>query len=141
MKKLIPVFLVLLITASCTKYEDGPMLSLRTRKARIINEWKISKYLEDGVDNTATFNNTRPNYTVVFEKNGNYSISITSGSSTISETGTWELSESKSFVLRYETSPQTETHSNEITRLKHKELNIKYHDTNGSLIEMQFVPK
>lgn len=141
MKKLIPALLVLLITASCNKYEDGPKLSLRTRKARLVNTWVISKYLVNGDDQTAYFNTVAPNYTVVFEKNGNYSISISSGSASFTESGTWELSESKSFVIRYETSPDTETHSNEITRLKNDELNTKYYDVNGALVEMQFIPK
>lgn len=141
MKKLIPALLVLLITASCNKYEDGPKFSLRSRKARLVNEWIISKYIVNGTDQTAYFNSVAPNYTVVFEKNGNYSITISSGSSSFSETGTWELSESKSFVIRYETSPNTETHSNEITRLKEDELNTKYYDVNGALVEMQFVSK
>lgn len=141
MKKLIPALLVLLITASCNKYEDGPKLSLRSRKARIINTWKVNKYLVDGVDNTATFNSTYPDYTVVFEKSGSYSISATYNSVVFSETGTWELSESKSFLIRYETSPNTLTHSNEITRLKNDELNTKYYDVNGDLVEMQFIPK
>ena len=141
MKKQIPALLVLLITASCNKYEDGPKLSLRTRKARLINEWVVSKYIVDGTDQTAYFNSVAPNYTVIFKKDGNYSITISSGSSSFSETGTWELSESKSFVLRYETSPNVETHSNEITRLKNDELNTKYYDSNGSLVEMQLVSK
>lgn len=141
MKKLIPALLVLLITASCNKYEDGPKLSLRSRKARLVNEWVVSKYIENGTDKTAYFNSVAPNYTVIFEKGGNYSITISSGSSSFSETGTWELSESKSFVIRYETSPNVETHSNEITRLKNDELNTKYYDVNGALVEMQFVPK
>jgi hypothetical protein len=141
MKKLIPALLVFLIVASCNKYEDGPKLSLRSRKARIINTWKVSKYLVDNVDNTASFNSAYPDYTVVFDKSGSYSISATYNSVVFSETGTWELSDSKSFIIRHETAPTVQDHSNEITRLKNDELNTKYYDTNGSLIEMQFIPK
>jgi hypothetical protein len=141
MKKLIPALLVLLITASCNKYEDGPKLSLRSRKARIVNTWKVEKYMVGDVDYTASFKTTYPDYTVVFDKSGTYSISVTYSNVVVSETGTWELSDSKSFIIRNETSPTVTTHSNEITRLKNDELNTKYFDSNGALVEMQFVPK
>ncbi len=141
MKKLIPALLVFLIIASCNKYEDGPKLSLRTRKARIINTWKVEKYMVGDVDYTASFKTAYPDYTVVFDKSGSYTISATYNSVVVSESGTWELSDSKSFLIRNETAPTVQTHSNEITRLKNDELNTKYYDSNGSLVEMQLVTK
>ncbi|MGM0478540.1 MAG: hypothetical protein ACQERC_04890 [Bacteroidota bacterium] len=40
---------VVFVLSSCSKYEEGPLVSLRTKKARITGEWKVEKYVdEDG---------------------------------------------------------------------------------------------
>ena len=35
---------------SCGKYEEGPGLSLRSKKARVAGTWKLSKSSTNGVD-------------------------------------------------------------------------------------------
>ena len=42
---------------SCSKYEEGPAISLRTKKARLVGEWILDKAFlngEDATDNFAT---------------------------------------------------------------------------------------
>jgi hypothetical protein len=40
---------------SCNKYEDGPTISLRTKKARLTNEWKRSESYLNGTLQTTAF--------------------------------------------------------------------------------------
>jgi hypothetical protein len=40
---------------SCNKYEDGPLVSLRSRNERVANNWRISKATENGNDVTSEF--------------------------------------------------------------------------------------
>ena len=49
--KMLMVIAVLLL-AGC-KYEDGPAISLRSKKARAANTWQIDKAFENGVDRNA----------------------------------------------------------------------------------------
>ena len=39
---------VMLVFGACKKYEDGPAMSLLTKKARITGTWEIVKMTEDG---------------------------------------------------------------------------------------------
>jgi len=36
----------------CSKYEEGPNLSFRSRKDRVSNNWKVSNYKINGIDST-----------------------------------------------------------------------------------------
>jgi hypothetical protein len=73
----------ILLTVSCKKYPDGPLLSLRSRSERLSNTWKIENYKINGNDFTSLI----PSYTETFTKNGsyNYSWSVFEGS------GTWSF--------------------------------------------------
>lgn len=73
----------ILLTVSCKKYPDGPLLSLRTRSERLANTWKIDNYKINGNDYTSLI----PSYTETFTKKGsyNYSWSVFEGS------GTWSF--------------------------------------------------
>lgn len=46
----LPLFFV-----SCKKYEEGPALSLRSKKERVANTWKIDKAYDDGEDVTENY--------------------------------------------------------------------------------------
>lgn len=77
----------------CKKYEDGPMLSFRSKKARVEGNWKVDKYTVDGIDVlnhsdnlsyyssmcSATFNYVETqtaNFTMNLTKDGGLSFSI-----------------------------------------------------------------
>jgi hypothetical protein len=57
MKKVI-LFLIVLacITESCKKYPDGPCISLRSAKNRIVGTWKVDKLYINDIDSTDEFN-------------------------------------------------------------------------------------
>jgi hypothetical protein len=67
-KILVSALIVLFAFASCGKYEEGPALSLLTKKARISGEWEIEKLIVDGEqsDESSIFDAM----TFVLEKDG-----------------------------------------------------------------------
>ena len=49
MKKLtIYLVLLLMVAGGCKKYEEGPLISLRSKDARLCREWKLEKYTING---------------------------------------------------------------------------------------------
>ncbi|MFM6935733.1 MAG: lipocalin family protein [Flavobacteriales bacterium] len=101
-----------LSVSSCSKYEDGPSFSLKTKKARVVGSWDVKS-----IGNTAT----QPGYSVNmnFEKNGvaTYSYTYSGGSSTYA--GSWNFaSDKENLLLTIDGSTQLF----EIKRLTNKEM-------------------
>jgi hypothetical protein len=119
-----------LMFTSCSKYEDGPKLSLRTKTARIANEWVTEKYIDaQGNETTPTSND----FSMKIEKDGTGQLVYGSISTDIE----WEFdsakekihSRSKNIVTnQWEAWGDYET----ITRLKNDELWVK--DDDGSAV-------
>ena len=59
MKKLASIFLIFIITIialtfdSCKKYEDGPLISFRSKKARVVGLWNFRQVIINGQDRTS----------------------------------------------------------------------------------------
>jgi len=68
---------------SCRKYDEGPVLSLRSRTERVANTWKISKYKKNDKDLTSLYKG----YMETFTKDGNYSYTWEN----IAGTGKWSF--------------------------------------------------
>jgi hypothetical protein len=66
---LLTAITVLSISTGCKKHPDSPDFSLRTRKARVANTWKVDNYKVDGIDFTSLF----AGYTETFTNSGAYS--------------------------------------------------------------------
>lgn len=116
------------VFASCGKYEDGPGLSLLTKKARVSGTWDPVEYI-DGADGQVTADNSTDTYTL--DKDGTYT--YTSGSTTY--TGTWQFTNDKEQLqatISYSLFGQTQTITTTsiITRLTSKELWLKDPDSN-----------
>ena len=41
-----------MVTESCTKYDDGPLISLRSAKERVTGTWEVESLTADGNDST-----------------------------------------------------------------------------------------
>ena len=99
--------------SSCSKYEDGPMFSLRTKKARLSGDWEVVRignetYPQDGYS-----------IEMEFEKEGDFSFSYFYGASSYSYNGEWEFASDKEDLdIIIENQVQTF----EILRLKNDEL-------------------
>ena len=110
------VIAVTVILSSCGKYEDGPKMSLASKKSRIVNSWKLDKVIWNGIDQPIS------GWTFVYDikKDGSFTSSSTYAVVSFSGTGTWEFSGDKeSLITTYTGSTPTTV---KITRLKTKEL-------------------
>jgi len=48
--KLIYIYLIFIVLLSCKKYEDGPLVSFRSKQARIVGRWELDKVIVNGVE-------------------------------------------------------------------------------------------
>ena len=117
---------------TCKKYEEGPRLSMRSKKARVANEWQYEKVTSpNGADMTAYF----INHSIEFKKDGSYI--GTEGTS--SWTGTWQFASDKEDLVLTE-SGSGDAHTYRIIRLKNKALWFTMVTSNG-VYEYHLSPK
>jgi hypothetical protein len=142
MKKniILGVFALLCIAfiTSCNKYEDGPKISLLTKKSRLANDWVIESATKtttsgSSTDITSGFNGQ----VLTIEKDEKYSWTTSLGT----DSGTWSLGEDKDDIRFLSSASGSTEVSYRILRLKSKELWWKYTDTNGDVYEMHFKQK
>ena len=70
--------LVSALAFSSCKYEHGPGISLRTKRDRVSNEWLVSKFVYDGVDQTGLVNSDSNGFHTLlkFSRTGAYSVEM-----------------------------------------------------------------
>ncbi len=107
-----------LLLGSCSKYEDGPGFTVRTAKARVSGDWKLTSYTLNGTDYTSSL----PTITMTIDKDGTYTGTYSSGSGSVTETGTWVFNDDKT-TLSITASSNTEVYT--ITELKSKEMKLQ----------------
>lgn len=118
--------------SSCKKYDEGPSLSLRSKKARVANHWKYKSAKNGGVDYTSLF----ANFTIELTKDGKFT---TYNSSTVLSKGTWEFNDKKeAIVTKTEGTNDTETLT--IKLLKDKEMILETTE-NNSVSRYEMEPK
>lgn len=128
-------FLTVYGLQSC-RYKDGPNFTLRSAKARLTNTWKLNHYIDNGVDQTSTFNTLSPNYTLVIKDDGEYVITTTF-IIPLKETGQWSFNNEKTeFNLK---KNGTGTNIWKITKLKTKELWAEQTDSKNHLIQYHLI--
>jgi len=137
------LFIVLLI-ASCKKYDEGGMLSNADKKLK--QSWKLESYYLDGNDATSSL--LIQNYVEEYKENGDYIRSyIDTDQELFSEVGTWSFDSDKKNIRIMSVSSLELTASNstvstsdyEIVRLKKKELWYRY-ENGGNTHEFHLVP-
>ena len=79
----------LLFMASCSKFEDGPAISLRSKENRLTGKWKLIKWTEKGEDVTSINTNGED---ITYEFLDNNSVKIVVGNVSPTE-GTWSIEE------------------------------------------------
>ena len=141
MKKLfflLPLFA--LVFTACNKYEDGPALSLVTKKERLENTWIIHTVFKNDVDVTADYNAAAAGYTLNIKKDETYTLSYRPFNMTdYSESGTWNFNDKKTMVT-FQKSGSSDSRTWEILRLKTDELWAKYSE-NGDAYEVRLTEK
>lgn len=100
MRKLLLLLSVIAILSSCKKYEDGPLISFKSRKERLAGKWLWDRMFvtENGVSKETGFSFDAPitKAISVFEEGGKYKEIYYKGDSLISESDkqwTWEFLE------------------------------------------------
>ena len=131
MKKQTMMMLVglLLGVVACGKYEEGPGLSLRSKTARVANEWRV-EYAIDFVDKVETTTDFKGE-TWVFTKEGAF---MKKDGGVTDKTGTWEfMSDKESIAISIGSDIDKYT----ILRLKENEMWIKDHEEEIHLVSVQ----
>ena len=131
--------------AGCGKYEEGPSISLRTKKARVVGEWELEKILENGVDKTSDYRAVVASETIEFKKDETFTSSVTYtsllGGGTDSESGTQAFANDKEkFSTSTTENNVTTTTTVDILRLTNKEFWTKEVD-GGDTYEYHYKTK
>jgi hypothetical protein len=129
MKKLIIILLIAIaVLPACTKYKDGPKISLLSKKARIAGNWSIETVTVNGVDYTSQYNQLfSPSEKWTILKSGNYGYA--------GDYGTWLFGEDKDDATFTSALPGVEPKAYHILRLENKSLWMQYTAPNGSVTE------
>ncbi len=118
----------LLFGSTSCKYEEGPSISLRTKKARVAGEWGVEKAIEaDG-----TVDTDWDGYTYTFDKDGGGKIEVKDGTFSYSADFEWEFISSKE---KMRLTFDGESDENTILRLTNKEMWLK--DADGYEIHFE----
>lgn len=114
-KSLFTLICLTLIFSSCKKYEEGPGISLRTKKARVVGEWKMEKLFINDEDTPLTPD--EKNIKWIFKKDGNYEYQA----ATYTEIGTWSFDIKRELIFMTDTEFGYST-SCKIRRLTNNEM-------------------
>ena len=107
--------------SSCKKYEDGPALSLRTKKSRLTGEWEVVR-----IGNQA-FPYDGYTLEMEFDKDGDMEFKYSYASYSYSYQGDWEFSGDKEEL---EITFDNQVTDFEILRLTNKELWLEEPNSN-----------
>ncbi len=121
---------MLIFGTSCGKYPDGPSISFRTKKARLVNTWKVTEATDaddDITENTA-------GETLTIDKDGKWKRAGETKNGPVQEfTGTWELSNDKDIlILTYDDATIVIPQQWKINRLKNDELWLENAQANST---------
>lgn len=136
-KTLVIGIAAMMLTTGCKKYEDGPAVSFRSKKARIANTWRVEKALNGSEDVTSDFDQ----YELQMLTNGNATLSALYHLGDLSfefqTNGTWSLeNNNEDLRLDFENDAADETY--EILRLKEDELWLR---TKSKDLELHLTPR
>jgi hypothetical protein len=134
--------LIILLISSCKKYEDGPSISLRSKKDRVANTWRFEKKYKNGVEESLSSSDQQSRWT--FNKDGGLTYIYTSGSISYTALGNWDFVEDKNSIqttlnYNYGFATSTEVTTYSILKLKEKELWLKEIKSNGDVYEYHYV--
>lgn len=123
---------MLILGTSCNRYEDGPSISFRSKKARMTNTWKIVAASDANDDVTLGY----AGITWTFNKDGSYTCGgKTAADFEPNETGKWEFGKidgKKKTQLIISTDGVVTPKKWIITRLKNDELWLKKEQAQGT---------
>ena len=123
--------LLLVLFSSCDKYPNGPSFSLRTKKARLCNEWLLTSYQVNGNE----FIESQPTVKFAIDKDGTYSISssetVLGQIQTDYEHGTWTL-DAEGTVLALLIDGEEFPSEYTINQLKNDAITLQYYNVQNN---------
>jgi len=119
-KYTVAVLLLLILTIACSKYEDGPNLSLISSKKRLSRDWKIEYTINisTGISHSADFDG----WILSFKDNGSFTQNIVYNQVQENYSGRWEFIGRNQIKLEYTINSNNTTEFYTILRLTRKEL-------------------
>ena len=128
----IALTLVMMISYSCSKYDDGPFFSLRTKKGRLVGEWELDKVIQNGQTQSLD-----SDYDIIweFERDGDFEQTLEYGSYSYGYNGDWEFDDNGEELEITINGYGTQTW--EINRLTNDELWIEI-NSGGNKQEYEF---
>lgn len=134
----------LLLATGCSQYEFGPGFSLRTKKGRISNEWKIEEAFINGQPDTA---NVLPRFEVDINRDESFIFYDTlmnseGNDSVVTFDGSWSFLENgEEVILVSEEQDSTRVYLWHILRLAGDEFWFEEKDNSTDVYEYHMVPK
>ena len=140
---LLTVLASILMLTSCSPYEEGPAISLRSRTERLDNEWRLTRLYINGTEQTLSSFDQQT--TLEFKDNGtvNYSYAVMDSTAiVITGSGTWEFNDDQTevFTTITYTLGGTEKDTFKILRLKEEELWFENNE-DGDVVETHYEPE
>ncbi|MFH0893882.1 MAG: hypothetical protein V2A54_05555 [Bacteroidota bacterium] len=140
MKKSLSIILIFAtLTAisftGCRKYEEGPSLSLSSKKSRVCGVWQVEKEITstNGTIAEVTSDPDWENSFIEYTKDGIVKITAASSSGSFSVEGTWKFGSNKETIeTSFGSGSLASNSSVVIIRLKGKELWVRDYDNNGN---------
>lgn len=123
MIRILSVFVLVMVLFAGCKYDEGPVLSFRSKKERVVNIWTFGKVTEaDGTDITANYDG----WFVSLDQEGGLLIHWMFGGNPQDEYGTWVFADRKESIhLEYSNSLVQEAFPKQFRILRLKEKNMK----------------
>ena len=132
------IFSLVVSTAmvSCGKYEEGPKLSLASKKSRLENKWHIESQTKNGVAQSVDADDRDD--ILEFTKDGQVRVFDPTDNPSNVTSGTWVWANDKEAITTVFTSSAagfsfSYTQTSTIKRLTKDELWYEYTDTNGNI--------
>lgn len=114
--------LAVALLLGCTKFEEGPGFTLRTKKGRVANDWKVDRGYINDIEATEALND----FYVTFKRDGavkfTYMVPTAAGDSTFVVKGGWDFINDEDVALVLSKDDSTITRIWHLTRLTADEL-------------------
>ena len=132
MKFIVPILFLSLLVSACGKYENGSKFTLLSKKARVVNSWKLEKSTLNGEPTTFAGNEN----THVFKKNFDYQILGEANQNQPAEqNGSWKFGDKKETII-IELDGSSDTLK--ISRLKNKSMWLEREFSSGSILLFEY---
>lgn len=122
---IVAVITTFLISTSCSKYDEGPLISFRSKTDRLCQTWKPKKILINGAETILTPDQQKT--TIEFKKDGDLYLTTYRLSIAFPLTGTWKFyDKDEKLILSIDKGdPEPQVDTVKILRLMKDELWLK----------------